>query len=217
MGRNKEIIKGKDDAVKEVILMDITQSLFPVLYVFIIIITIVLVIVFSLWRYRSIKRLMEQQATKRSGTVVGTFLLPLLKFSYRALPVLVTSVPGSKYRAAKTEVSVTLLKPVPKNLTILKESVATRLGKAWGAADIQLENDEFDREFLIKTEDESFARSFVNFTLQNKLLEMKQEKPRITLEGTWLTVQVPKVVKTEEGYDQLFDLAFAVVDRIQEL
>jgi hypothetical protein len=46
---------------------------------------------------------------------------------------------------------------------------------------------------------------------------MKQEKPRITLEGTWLTVQVPKVVKTDEGYDQLIDLAFAVVDRIQEL
>ena len=197
--------------------MDITQSLFPVLYVFIIIITIVLVIVFSLWRYRTIKRLMEQQATKRSGTVVGTFLLPLLKFSYRALPVVITSVPGSKYRHAKTEVSVTLFKPVPKNLSILKESVTTRLGKALGAADVQLESDEFDREFLIKTEDEAFARNVVNFTLQNKLLEMKQEKPRITLEGTWLTVQVPKVVKTEEGYDQLIGLTFAMVDRIQEL
>jgi hypothetical protein len=197
--------------------MDIMLSMFPILYVFIIIITIVLVIVFSLWRYRTIKRLMEQQATKRSGTVVGTFLLPLLKFSYRALPVVVTSVPGSKYRHAKTEVSVTLFKPVPKNLSILKESVTTRLGKALGAADVQLESDEFDREFLIKTEDEAFARNVVNFTLQNKLLEMKQEKPRITLEGTWLTVQVPKVVKTEEGYDQLIGLTFALVDRIQEL
>lgn len=197
--------------------MDITQSLFPVLYVFLIIITIVLVIVLSLWRYRTIKRLMENQAMKHGGTVVGTFLLPLLKFSYRALPVLVTSVPGSKYRHAKTEVSVTLLKPVPKNLTLLKESVATRLGKAWGAADIQLGSDEFDREFLIKTEDEAFARNVVNFTIQNKLLEMKQEKPRITLEGTRLTVQVPRVVKTEEGYDQLIDLAFVLVDRIQEL
>jgi hypothetical protein len=197
--------------------MDIMLSMFPILYVFIIIITIVLVIVFSLWRYRTIKRLMEQQATKRSGTVVGTFLLPLLKFSYRALPVVITSVPGSKYRHAKTEVSVTLFKPVPKNLSILKESVTTRLGKALGAADVQLESDEFDREFLIKTEDEAFARNVVNFTLQNKLLQMKQEKPRITLEGTWLTVQVPKVVKTEEGYDQLIGLTFALVDRIQEL
>jgi hypothetical protein len=45
---------------------------------------------------------------------------------------------------------------------------------------------------------------------------MKQQKPRICLEGTWLAVQVPRVIKTEEEYDQLFDLAFAIVDRIQE-
>jgi hypothetical protein len=197
--------------------MDIMQSLFPALYVCIIITSIVLVIVFSLWRYRTIRRLMDQQALKRSGIVAGTFLLPLLKFSYRALPVLVTSVPGSKYRHAKTEVSVTLLRPVAKNLSILKESVASRLGKAWGVADVQLNRDEFDREFLIKTEDAVFARNFVDFILQNKLLEMKQEKPRIILEGTWLTVQVPRVVKTEEGYDRLLDLTFALIDRIQEL
>jgi hypothetical protein len=197
--------------------MDIMEYLFPVLYVFIIIITVTLVIVLSLWRYRNIKRLMEQQARKRSGTVVGTFLLPLLKFSYRALPVVVTSVPGSKYRHAKTEVNVTLLKPVPKDLIIQRESVRLRLGKALGAIDVQLDSDEFDREFLIKTQDEKFARNLVNYTLQNKLLELKQEKPRISLEGTWLIVQIPRVMKTEEEYDQLLALTFTIVDRIQEL
>jgi hypothetical protein len=188
-----------------------------VLYFCIIIVIFPLIIVFSLWRYRTIKRLMETQALKRSGAVVGTFLLPLLKFSYHALPVLVTSVPGNKYRHAKTEVGITLLKPTSSDITILKESVATRMGKALGTTDLELGNEEFDREFLIKTQDESFARNFINFTIQNKLLEMKQEKPRIILEGTWLTVQVPRVVKTEEGYDRLLDLAFALVDRIQEL
>jgi len=197
--------------------MDITEFLFPVLYVLVITITIASVIVLSLWRYRTIRRLMEQQALKLNGTVAGTFLLPLLKFSYHALPVVVTSVPGSKYRHAKTEVNVTLFKPVPKNLTIQKESVGTRLGKALGASDVQLDSDEFDKEFLIKTDDEMFARNLVNFTLQNKLLELKQEKPRISLEGTWLIVQIPRVVKTEKRFDQLLALTFTVVDRIQEL
>jgi len=160
---------------------------------------------------------MEQQALKRNGTVVGSFLLPVLKFSHHALPVVVTSVPGSKYRQAKTEISITLLKSASANLTIVKESVATRLGKALGATDVQLRSDEFDREFLIKTQDESLARNILNFTLQQKLLEMKLEKPRIALEGTWLAVQIPRVVKTEEKYDQLFDLAFTFVDRVLEL
>jgi hypothetical protein len=160
---------------------------------------------------------MEQQAMKRGGTVTGSFLLPLLKFSYHGLPVVVTSVPGTKYRYAKTEANITLLKPAPGDLKIVTESIGTRLGKAFGASDVQLNSDEFDREFLIKTQDESFARNTLNFTIQNKLLGLKQEKPRINLEGTWLAVAVPRVIKTEEGYDQLFDLAFIVVDRIEDL
>ena len=197
--------------------MDIPESLFSVLFVLVIIIVISLVVVLSLWRYKTIRRLMEQQALKRGGTVAGPFLLPVLKFTYRGLPVVVTSVPGTKYRQAKTEVNVTLFKPAPGDLMILKESITTRLGKAFGAADVTLDSDEFDREFLIKTQDDLFARNVLNFTVQNKLLGMMQEKPRVVLEGTWLTVAVPRIVKTEEGYDQLFDLTFAVADRLQEL
>jgi len=112
---------------------------------------------------------------------------------------------------------MTLLKPASADLLIVKESAATRLGKALGTTDVQLGSEEFDREYLIKTQDESFARNVLNFTLQQKLLEMKQQKPRIILQGTWLAVQIPRVVKTEEEYDQLLDLAFIVVDRIQDL
>ncbi|KYK24328.1 hypothetical protein AYK25_00390 [Thermoplasmatales archaeon SM1-50] len=55
-----------------------------------------LLILLSFWRYRSIKQFMEQQALKRNGIVVGSFLLPVLKLSYHTLPVDMTSVPGSK-------------------------------------------------------------------------------------------------------------------------
>ncbi len=197
--------------------MEIPESLFPVLSSLFVIIVISLVVVLSLWRYRIIRRLMEQQAMKRGGTVTGSFLLPVLKFSYHGLPVVVTSVPGTRYRYAKTEASITLLTPASGDLKIVSESIGTRLGKAFGASDVIVNSDEFDREFLIKTQDESFARNVLDFTLQNKLLGMKQEKPRITLEGTWLTVAVPRVIKAEEQYDQLFDLAFTVVDRLSDL
>ncbi|HUT00162.1 MAG TPA: hypothetical protein VMY59_07595 [Candidatus Thermoplasmatota archaeon] len=176
-----------------------------------------LVIILSLWRYRAIKRLMEHQATKRNGTVVGAFLLPRLKLTYKEVPVVVTSVPGSKYRHAKTQANVTLHTPVPQDLTIQKESVGTRLGKKLGASDVELGIDDFDREYQIKTQDELFARNLLNFSLQSKLLEMKQDKPRVSIHGTWLQVEVPRVVKTETGYDQLLDLAFSFIDRILEV
>ncbi len=196
--------------------MEIPESWFPVLFGLFIVITMSLIVVFSLWRYRTIRQLMEQQAMKRNGTVVGSFLLPVLKFTYHDLPVVVTSVPGTKYRIAKTEANITL-RTIASDLTILTESFGTRLGKSFGATDVQLNSEEFDREFLIKTQDESFARNLLNFTLQSQLLGMRQEKPRIRLEGTWLAVAVPRVIKNEERYDQLFDLAFGIVDRIELL
>jgi hypothetical protein len=133
------------------------------------------------------------------------------------MPVLVTSVPGTKYRIAKTEASVTLQKPASADIVVVKEWVGTRLGKALGASDVLLDSDEFDREFLIKTPDVQFARAILTSPVQSKLLAMKQEKPRITLQGTWLTVAVPRVLKTEEGYDQLLDLTCTMVDRLHEL
>ncbi|MBN1859877.1 MAG: hypothetical protein JW840_00290 [Candidatus Thermoplasmatota archaeon] len=174
-----------------------------------------LLIIISLWRYRRIKQLMEQEALKRNGTVIGSRLLPVLKFSYRSVPVVVTSVPGSRYRQAKTVVNCTLRNPAAANLTIVKESLRTRLGKAVGATDVQLGSDEFDQEFVVKTLNESFARNVVTYMVQQKLLEMKQVKPRVDLQGTQLSVQVPRVVKTPEEYDRLFELSFAFVDRVE--
>lgn len=197
--------------------MEIPESAFPILLGLFIVILFGLILIGSLWRYKTIRRLMEQQAMRHGGTVTGSLLLPLLKFPYRGVPVLVTSVPGTKYRPAKTEASVTLLKPMAADLVVVKESVGTRLGKALGAADVVLDSDEFDREFLIQTQDPLFARTVLNVMLQNKLLGMKQHKPRITLQGTWLSVAVPRVVKTEDGYDQLLDLTFSVVDRLRDL
>ncbi len=190
---------------------------FVVIYLVVIVLVFIAVIVFSLWRYRTIKRLMEDHALKRNGIVEGSLLLPRLKFSYRNLQFLVTSVPGSKYRPAKTEVSVTLFKPLSSTVTIYRETVASRFGKMLGAKDIQLGSDEFDREYMIKGDDELFVRNLINLTVQNKLLEMKHEKPQVSFYGTWLTVRVPKVLTKEDQYDQLFDLAFTLIDRTEQL
>ena len=197
--------------------MEIPEPLLSFIFTLFIVALFCLLIGLSLWRYRIIGRLMRQQVLKRGGSVVGSFLLPVLKFTYHDAPIVVTSVPGTKYRHAKTEVSITMPKPAPCDLKIFTESITTRLGKALGEADVLLGNDEFDREFLIQTQNETTARTILTFTLQHRLLEMRQEKPRIILEGTWLTIAVPRVVKTEEGYDRLFDLSFAVVDRILDL
>jgi len=142
---------------------------------------------------------MENQALKRNGTVVGTFLLPQLKFQYRDLPILVTSVPGSKTHSAKTEVNVTLTRPVPSPVTIYRESLSSCVGITFGAKDIQLGSDEFDREFRIKADDELFVKNLLNLSIQNRILDVRHEKPYIFLNGTWLTVYFPKMLRTDSN------------------
>ena len=194
-----------------------TIDWFFVLFICFIIVLFPGILIVYFRQYRTIKILMKQQALKRNGTVVGSFLLPVLKFSHHSLPFVVTSLPATKYRQAKTEVTITLPKPAAADLKITRESFSTRVQKALGATDVQLGIEEFDNEYQIKTDDEFFVRNLLNFTLQQYLLEMKQEKPRINLEGTRLAIQVPRVIKTEEQYDHLFDLAYAFSDRIQDL
>jgi hypothetical protein len=176
-----------------------------------------LIIFLSLWRYRTIKHLLEDQAVKRNGTVTGSFLLPQLKFTYKDLPVLIISVPGSRYRRAKTEATVTLLRPVPSDLRITPESISSRVGKKLWMSEVQVGSEEFDREFFLQSEDEQFVQRFLEYSVQGRLLEMKPMKPAVLLHGTQLTVQVPKVIKTEEDYDQLLNLTIALVDRVTEL
>jgi len=190
---------------------------FLVVYLGFIIVIFPLIIFLSLWRYRTIRRLMQQQAEKRNGTVSGSFLLPQLNCTHQNLPVLVTSIPGNRYRHAKTEAHITLFKPAAGSVTLVSGSFIARFGKTKGLSEVHLGFDEFDKEFLIRSEDEQFVRNLMDSRLQGILLEMKQEKPAVFLAGTSLTVSVPKILKTEEGYDRLFDLSFAFVDRISEL
>jgi hypothetical protein len=182
-----------------------------VIYLCFIILVFPLILVLSLWRYHTIKRLMENQALKRSGTVTGSFLTPHLNFSYRGIPVIVTSLPGTKYRHARTDATITLTKSAPAAVTITPTPL---LG---GKDDIQVGFDEFDQAFLIRSEDDAFIRTLMTTGLQTKLVEMKHDKPMVFIHGTSVMVSIPKILKTDEGYDQLFDLTFAVIDRLTEL
>jgi hypothetical protein len=197
--------------------MDDLQQLLPYVFTILVIAIIPLAIILSAWRFHGIKRCMQHQAEKRNGTVAGSIFLSMLKFSYQDLQVLVSSLPGNKYRHAKTEVTVTLFKPVPGSITIYRETAASKFGKALGAKDVQIGVDDFDRGFMIKADDELYVRTLLDFTLQNKLLEMRHEKPTVSMTGTWLNVSVPRVITTDEEYDHLIDLACALVDRLKAL
>ena len=192
------------------------SELIPTIFLFLIVIFFLFIIVYVYRNYSTMKRLLETQALKRGGTVERTYTNRLLKFQYHEYPVIVSARPGSRYQPPETKVHIQLNKPAPFTVWISHESLASRIGKAFGSQDIQIGIDEFDNAFIMKADDEQYVRTLVTMTIQNKLLELQHQRPHILLKGETLDVSVPKLLKTDEQYDQLIDLAIAFVEQIQE-
>jgi hypothetical protein len=194
---------------------DVLQLL-PTIFLILIAVLVLITIVYVYRNYSTMKRLFEAQALKRGGTVEQSYTNRLLKFQYHDYPVTVSARPGSRYQPPETKVHIQLNKPVQSTVSISHESLASRIGKAFGSQDIQIGTDEFDNAFMVKADDEQYVRSLLTMTIQNKLLELQHERPRVLLKGSTLGVSVPRLMKTDEQYDQLIDLAIAFVEQIQE-
>ena len=192
------------------------SELIPTIFLFVIVVFFLITIVYVYRNYSTMKRLFEAQALKRGGTIERIYTTRHLKFQYHEYPVTVSARQGSRYQPPETKVNIQLHKPAPSTVSISHESFASRIGKAFGSQDIQIGTDEFDSAFMVKADDEQYVRTLVTMTIQNKLLELQHEKPRILLKGPSLDVSVPKLMKTDEQYDQLIDLAIAFVEQIQE-
>jgi hypothetical protein len=192
------------------------SELLPIIFLFLVAVLVLITIVYVYRNYSTMKRLFEAQALKRGGTVERIYTTRHLKFRYHEYPVTVSARPGSRYQPPETKVHIQLNKPAPFTVSISHESLASRIGKAFGSQDIQIGTDEFDNVFMLKADDEQYVRTLVTTTIQNKLLELQHQKPHILLKGQTLDVSAPRFLKTDEQYDQLIDLAIAFVEQIQE-
>jgi hypothetical protein len=192
-------------------------ELLPTIILMLIVIFFLITIVFVYRQYATMKRLLDAQALKRGGTVVRSYPSRQLRFQYHDYPATVSARQGSRYQPPETKVHIELPKPAPSTISISHESIASRIGKAFGSQDIQIGMDEFDNIFRVKADDEGFVRAFIDLSIQNKLLELEHERPHILLKGQTLEVSVPKLLKTDEQYDQLIELTTTLVDQLQGL
>jgi hypothetical protein len=192
-------------------------ELLPTFFLILIAAFFIITIVFVYRQYATMRRLLEAQALKRGGTVERSYTNRLLKFQYHDYPVTVSARQGSRYQPPETKVHIMLNKPASSTVLISHESIASRIGKAFGSQDIQIGIDEFDNAFKVKADDEYYMRTLMTLSIQNKLLELQHERPHILLKGQILDVSVPRLLKTGEQYDQLIELATMLVDQLQGL
>jgi len=182
-------------------------------YFWIILIGLVIIAIFISFRHFSkLKYIFEGQATKRNGQFQWNFRNPVLTIPYKDKNITVSAYPGSKYQPAYTCALATVNNPNNHRIRIYGESWASEIGKKLGMQDIQIGSNEFDDKYMIKGDDEHFATRLLTWAIQDKLLALRKHRPTVTLESTQFKINVPKVLRNDEDYDILIDIALAFLE-----
>ncbi|MCP4439003.1 MAG: hypothetical protein GY810_08685 [Aureispira sp.] len=109
-----------------------------------------------------------------------------------------------------------------KTLSLYKEGFFSKIGKALGGQDIQIGHDEFDKKFIIKSNDDRFAKSLLDPRMRDLVLRKSHlfasdieltEEDELKYEAR---LQIAKDSQREDFVD-LIKLTTTLAKRIQEL
>ena len=105
--------------------------------------------------------------------------------------------------------SASVGKPVPL-LDVRYEGLWQKVKELFGKADVQLDNPDFDKKYLIKTNDEQFARSVLDYRLQEEMLQEPYDGHLLTGQNA---VVYSYGVCTTEKLQALLERANRLADR----
>ena len=119
-----------------------------------------------------------------------------------------------------TYVSVDLRGQSPGVLKILPEGFGSRIAKLFGAQDLRLGDDDFDRRFVVKANPESLARRLFSAERRPRVLAVAlrfDRRLRIDLSREQLRVSVPESLQLEKDLHLLAQTAVEFVGFLMEL
>ena len=173
---------------------------------------------------RKVKKIFTRQAGKRDGTVVppaNKFAGPSLLFSVDDIEVSVDIVNGSRTRQCclpgSTMIRARLPKKSEKQFSIFREETLERVEKVFGVQDIQSGDDAFDREFMIKGDDENFLKSVLTSTVSKQLLSSVGYNPIVEFTNGYFLLSVFHIVDSEEQLENLIKTALTFIERLREV
>ena len=78
-------------------------------------------------------------------------------------------------------------------------------------------NEQFDKAYLIFSNNESLVQKLLTSPLQDTLLEMKRKKLNISIDGSDLDIYyVLEFLRKEKEYDKLIDLSLQLLQQISQ-
>ena len=167
-----------------------------------------------------LERVMERIAEKRNGIIRRSLIFPSLFISLDGAELLARFRMRwwRKYDPFQFIVDGRCNKRLGCSISIYPESIILKAGKKLGLKDIETGNDEFDRKFLLRSDDEDLALGFLDRDLQEKILRISHLLPSIKIKDNRLRITTSShLVGREENMDSLIDTAISILDRIKSI
>jgi hypothetical protein len=103
---------------------------------------------------------------------------------------------------------------VKGEIAIYREGLFSGLGKALGAQDIQVGNEEFDKAFMVKGEDEKQVKSILDSDLQQKFL---QDKTALSILSDRVYFEYGVHIDDKEKIKKILRLMNDVAEKVEKL
>ena len=175
----------------------------PVPFIIFAFLALAIWLAFSSAQARALNRTLGRLASKVGGSVIGGgwFSSPSLDFRVEGRRALLELFEGSKNRTPYSRVVINVV-PSPGTLHILEQGFGQEFLKLFGAQDLEIGDESFDREYVIKASPTSMLRRIFSPDRQREGIGIVRRlrgyrNPTFDLDTVSLTVMVRQVLRTE--------------------
>ncbi|MFC1849828.1 hypothetical protein ACFL27_06430 [candidate division CSSED10-310 bacterium] len=161
------------------------------------IIIVVGIIAISIWyRHRSTKKWKSLALELGLQFQQATFLhRPEIRGQFRNHQVhIYTYSTGGRSNQTYTVVRLFLNHPVNLGLQVYKEGFFSKIGKAVGSQDIQLNDPQFDEAMMVKGNEERAVKNYLTPSLRTELLRLLQQEKQIQFDDLGIQLRIRGMV-----------------------
>ena len=177
---------------------------------------LVVVIVVSAYQNKRRKEMLAQQAEKRGGEFSdgGFWSRSELRLPYKGNTILIYSIPGGKNRPPYTYAEMKSSAPTLPTLDVLRNNLSQKIMGAFGKERILLDDEEFDRQCVVRGEDELAARRILTASVRNRFTDGSLRTLEVKMNPKEIKFIMQSIPSNEEEYDNFIDAVFLVIKNL---
>ncbi|MBV6396188.1 MAG: hypothetical protein HFACDABA_01781 [Anaerolineales bacterium] len=160
--------------------------------------------------------LLAAQAEKRGGTFAkrGLFRHSEARLPCKGNTLIVYCMPGSRNSPARTIATLHVETMILPAFDILRNDLTQKIMGAFGRERILLNDEEFDRKCIVRSEDPFLAQRILTSDMQRRFLDPTLRSLELRVSRQNVQVKMLSIPSNEETFDYFIDTVFVLLQKI---